>query len=189
MWTQSVLGRLEEVLELNRAFLGYARSCARAGLDRLNLSPAMQRALSAATNEQLDAAATLPHALFRVRVHETPTGAVSDTLDADGRSLCQSILFEVRHVSRESPYLARFLFGLEAAEIARLRETTFAELQRLALTPGVVSVSFRERDWVLRMLLTTTTAEVHELLALVALQPRIRGEWPIRRAPHHARAR
>ncbi len=186
MWTQSVLGRLEEVLELNRAFLGYARSCASAGRDCLNLSPALQRALSVATNEQLDAAAMLRHALFRVRVHETPIGRVTDTLDAEGRSLCQSILFGVRHVSRESPYLARCLFGLEAAEIARLRETTFDELQGLALTPGVVSVSFRERDWVLRMLLTTTAAEIHALLALVALQPRIRGEWPVRRAPHHA---
>ncbi|HZL93711.1 MAG TPA: hypothetical protein VFB99_08705, partial [Vicinamibacterales bacterium] len=82
-----------------------------------------------------------------------------------------------------STYQARLLFGLEAAEIQRLRALPLAELQRLAWTPGILQCAFTDKTWLWQSLLRATQPEARQQLTLLALQPGIERDWPQRRPP------
>jgi hypothetical protein len=131
-----------------------------------------------------------PHALFRLSLQPDVLAAVRDPSrgvpDAAHHDLCFSILWAARSTSRQSAYQARLLFGLEAPDIQRLRTLPLPELQALARAPRLVLCAFADRRWLWSKLLSETRPEERRQLALIALQPGIERDWPVRRAPQAA---
>jgi hypothetical protein len=179
------LDQLEQLFELNRTFLGFVQIRARADLDCLGLHKQVRAALRMADAELLDAAAAFPNALFRLELDAPPHGMHAVT-QADGalHDVCSAILWSARYTSRQSPYQARLLFGLDTAEIHCLRALSVTEVQRLAWVPGVLRCAFFDRPWLWQWLLTAAQSESRSQLTLMALQPGIERDWPERRAPH-----
>jgi hypothetical protein len=180
--------QLQQVQELNRAFLGMLQARVRLSRPCLGLPPEAHASLAAAGNVVLEAAAAFPRALFQVevvgesrRADDAPPG-----LDEAEHDLCFSILFAARQTSRQSAYQARLLFGLGRGDIEHLCTSAFAELRRLACAPGVVQCAFRERHWFWQSLFTATRPELRRQLTLMALQPRLTVGWPLRRPPQPA---
>ena len=186
MSTTRVLEHLQQVQELNRAFLGLLQSRAREQRSCLGLPTVVLPPLRVATSELLDACARFPRALFRLaldsrsRVPPSPTGGVND--DAE-HGLCLSILLAMRHTSRQSSYQARLLLGLESAEIEGLSALPLPNLQRLACAPGLLQCAFGDCRWFWPALLTATRPEIRRQLMLMALQPRAQPAWPQRKPP------
>jgi hypothetical protein len=186
MLKPGALDQLQQVHELNRAFLGLLQSRVRQGRPCLGLPAAAAEPLAAAGPPLLEAAAAFPRALFQVEAPPSATPGAPTAcppLDEAEHDLNFSILFAARQASRQSAYQARLLFGLEGVHIERFGASTFAELQRLAWVPGVVHCAFPERHWFWRSLFTTTLPELRRQLALLALQPCVAGGWPQRRPP------
>jgi hypothetical protein len=179
---------LEQLQELNRAFLGLLRSRALAQRDCLGLPAGSRAPLAAADAALLDNVVRFPRALFKVRCDpvSVTTADLSATVerDASHHDLALSILWAVRHTSRQSPSQARLLFGLDAPQLQFLRGLAFPEVERLSSCPDVLRCAFAAQDWVWRRLLTDTRPESRRQLALIVLQPRLDREWPQRRAPH-----
>jgi hypothetical protein len=184
------LDQLHQVHELNRAFLALLQSCPREQLDCMGMPESARAPLRCASSALLDAVAVFPRALFRLDLHEPTVAAVREPLGApaDGarHDLCLSILFAARASARQSAYQARLLFDLEPVSIQQLRVLPLPELQTLAHKPDLVRCAFPERAWLWGKLLTDIRAEERQQLALVALQPGIDREWPLRRAPRAA---
>ena len=185
MLNAGTLDQLQQVHELNRAFLGLIQFRAREGRACFGLPPTLRREVAGAGLPALESAACFPRALFHADV-ATPRGGVALAADFDEaeHDLCLSILLAARHTSRHSTYQARLLFGLEPSDIERLRGLPLTLLQQLASEPGVLQCAFRERHWFWRGLLTATRPEVRRQLTLMALQPGIAPGWPQRRPPH-----
>ena len=185
MLPPAVLDQLQQLQELNRAFLGLLQSRARQQDSCLGLSPAVRVAVASASGALLDGVACFPRALFhaelgpRPRLQRDERNADFDEAEHD---LCLSILFAARHTSRHSPYQARLLFGLPVAEVERLCASPLAELQHLACVPGVLRRAFREPHWFWERLFTATRPELRRQLTLMALQPSAL-RWPQRRPP------
>lgn len=181
------LDQLEQLSELNRSFLAFVQNRLRADLDCLGLPKQVRIALRAATPEALDGAAAFPNALFRLEIQApSPSLHVVSPADAGLHDICSAILWSARYTSRQSPYQARLLFGLDTTQIQRLRALSVTELQRLAWVPGVLRCAFIERPWLWQWLLSATQPESRSQLTLVALQPGVERDWPQRRAPHPA---
>lgn len=179
--------QLPQVHELNRAFLGMLQTRARLNRPCLGLPAAAQGPLASAGGALLEAAAAFPRALFDVdAVGQAPQPCLPDVLDETEHDVCFSILFAARQTSRQSAYQAGLLFGLGRGDIEHLAVSGFAELRRLACTPGVVQCAFRERHWFWRSLFTATRPELRRHLTLMALQPRVTVGWPLRRPPQPA---
>jgi hypothetical protein len=85
-------------------------------------------------------------------------------------------------LSRHNVYQARLLLGLGSRAIALLRGLSLGALQPLASAPRVLTCAFRGREWLWVELLGAEHDEVRRRLALVALQPGLEREWPLRRA-------
>jgi hypothetical protein len=190
MSAQVHLEHLEQVRELNRAFLALLQSRALTQRDCLGLPAGSRALLCAADAALLDNIARFPHALFQVRCDQ-PRAAATDlpaTLerDASHHDLVLSVLWAVRHTSRQSPSQARLLFGLDTRELQFLRALGFPEVERLSSRPDVLGCAFAAQEWVWRRLLTDTRPESRRQLALIALQPRLDRDWPQRRAPRPA---
>lgn len=186
MLKPGALDQLQQVHELNRAFLGLLQSRVRQGRPSFGLPAVAEAPLAAAGATLLEAAAAFPRALFQVEAPSSvapPSPSDCPPLDEAEHELYFSILFAARQASRQSAYQARLLFGLEGVHIERFGASTFAELQRLAWVPGMVRCAFPERHWIWRGLFTTTLPELRRQLALLALQPCLAGGWPQRRPP------
>lgn len=179
------LDQLHQVHELNRAFLGLLQSRVRERRPCLGLPPSAHPALAAAGTPLLEGVAAFPRALFQLQVglSAEPTRLDPGDLDEGEHDLCFSILFAARQSSRESAYQARLLFGLEPAEVERLRGAALGGLQQLACVPGVLECAYREQDWFWHGLITATRPELRRQLTLMALQPRVAVAWPLRRPP------
>jgi hypothetical protein len=187
MLKTGALDQLHQVHELNRAFLGLLQSRLLDHRSCLGLPPAAHAAVAAAAGPLLDAVAAFPRALFRLGHGARTWPACADdanSFDAAEHHLCWSILFAARHTSRHSGYQARLLFGLEAADVERLRASPLAELQQHACAPGVLKCAFAEQPWFWQQLFTTTRPELRRQLMLMALQPSLTIAWPQRRPPH-----
>jgi hypothetical protein len=190
MSAQVHLEHLEQVRELNRAFLALLQSRALAQRDCLGLPAVSRASLIGADAVLLDNVARVPRALFKVSCDQAPAtqSAVpaANERDPNHHDLALSILWAVRHTSRQSPSQARLLFGLDAAQLQFFRSLEFPEMERLSSRPDVLRCAFSAQDWVWRRLLTDTRPESRRQLSLIALQPRLEREWPQRRAPHPA---
>jgi hypothetical protein len=177
------LDQLQQVHELNRAFLGLLQSRVRQRQSCFGLPASAHSPLASAGSSLLEAAAAFPRALFQVQVVSPERADAAVELDEAEHDLCFSILFAARQTSRQSAYQARLLFGLEGADIERFRASPFAELQQLACIPRVVQCAFCERHWFWQRLFTATRPELRRQLTLMALQPRVASGWPQRRPP------
>jgi hypothetical protein len=179
------LEHLEPLYELNTLFLEFLQSRVRAERDSLDLPASVHAPLRAADASLLDSVAKFPRALFRVECGLTASDrdAASAPRERDARyhDLAFSILWSARQTSRQSPYQAQFLFGLDVPAIEHLRSLGLAGLAELAGTREVVRCALVDQDWVWLSLLTETRPEARRHLALVALQPGLTRDWPRRR--------
>jgi hypothetical protein len=189
MSAQIHFDHLEQIRELNRAFLGLLQSRVHARRDLLGLPASAATVLRNADGDSLDDVARFPRALFRVDC-DAADGAVgaasSDALDLSQYHLTLQILWAVRHTSRQSPHQARLLFTLDGAQLERVGALLLPDLERLAGRPGVLRCAFGARSWLWSRLLTDVRPEARRQLALIALQPGLAREWPRRRPPHSA---
>jgi hypothetical protein len=183
MTRTAALDQLQQVHELNRAFLGLLQSRVRQQRSCLELPPGVRVVLAGAAGGLLDSVASFPRVLFELhfRVCAQPPRGVD--FDEAERELCLSILLAARSTSRHSAYQARLLFGLDAAGIERLSAAPLSDLQQVACIPGALQCAFRDRTWFWHGLLTATRPELRRQLTLMALQPAIVLGWPRRRAP------
>jgi len=181
------LDHLQQVQELNRAFLAFIQARLHEQLDCLGLPTAARSALRLASPALLDTVAAFPQALFRLRLGPNVSPVLHDaarfTSDASLHEMVSAILWSARYASWYSAYQARLLFGLEAAEIQRLRALPLAELQRLAWTAGILQCAFIDKNWLWQWLFRATQPEARQQLTLLALQPGIERDWPQRRPP------
>jgi hypothetical protein len=181
------LDHLQQVLELNRAFVGLMQARVLGERHSFGLPSAARGALRFASQPLLDAVAAFPRALFRLELVPSSRalrGELATGHDEAEHDLTLSILHAARHTSRHSIYQARLLYGLTAMEVAGLGALSLTDLQRLAGVPGVLQCAFRDRLWFWQGLLTATRPEVRRQLTLMALQPGISLDWPQRRPPH-----
>jgi hypothetical protein len=189
MLKTGALDQLQQLHELNRAFLGLLQSRLLERRSCLGLPAAAHAAVASAGNSALEAIASFPRALFHVRLGPREWPACADTpadFDEEEHALCFSILFALRQTSRHSRYHARLLFGLETADVEWLCASALTDLQRLACAPGVLTCAFGERHWFWPQLVTATRPELRRWLTLMALQPCLDMGWPQRRPPQQA---
>jgi hypothetical protein len=184
--TPANLDHLQQVHELNRAFLSLLQVRVREQRHCFGLPEPARPALLLAGSELLDAVSQFPRALFGLNT--TPVSprrhfAVGSGPDEAEHDLSLSMLLAARHTSRQSPYQARLLFGLSALDVVKLATLSLAELQRLACAPRLLQCAFRDRAWFWPGLFTATRPEVRRQLMLMALQPGVVLEWPRRRPP------
>lgn len=190
MSAQIDFDHLEQIRELNRAFLGLLQSQARSQRDCLGLPPAAMSVLCEAGGGLLDEVARFPRALFHIdcavaaRVGAEPSATAG--LDPGRYHLTLQILWTVRHTSRQSPHQARVLFDVDGDQITHVASLTLPDLERLAGQPDVLRCAFRARGWLWSRLLTDVRPESRRHLALIALQPGLTRDWPRRRAAHPA---
>ncbi len=186
MSTTSVLDQLQQVHELNRAFLALLQSRARQERPSFGMPAAARPLIAAASGQLLDGVACFPHTLFDLELASPPRAGHAER-DADfdeaEHDLSLLILLAARHTSRLSVYQARLLFGLAEPVVERLCAAPLADLQRLASLPGVLVCAFRQRQWFWQGLFTATRPELRRQLTLMALQPGIALDWPQRRPP------
>ena len=180
----AALDQLQQVHELNRAFLALLQSRVRQQRACLELPTHVRAVIASAPGSLLDSVACFPRALFELRigVRVQPQPGAGDLDDAE-RELCLSVLLAARGASRHSAYQARLLFGLDAAGIEQLSAAPLSELQQIACVPGTLRCALRERSWFWHGLLTATRPELRRQLTLMALQPAIVLGWPRRRPP------
>ena len=180
------LDQLQQVHELNRAFLGLLQSRLLQRRSCLGLPAPTHAAVASAGGSALEGTASLPRALFHVQLGPREWPACADTpadFDEEEHALCLSILLAARQTSRHSRYHARLLFGLEPTGVERLSASTLADMQRLAGAPGVLTCAFADRQWIWHQLVTVARPEQKRHLTLIALQPCLAMGWPQRRPP------
>ena len=176
--TRSESNALQQVRELNRAFLTYLKLRAVERVDCLGLPVVARRALAAAEEVQLDAIAEFPRALFKLALDVGPSAGqvrdpVPEWLDSARRAFHVTVAFGAWTLSRQSVYQSRLLLALDSHAIQRLRALPIGEVHRLAEAPNLVSCAFPAREWLWTDLLTETRPEARRQLLLVALQPRL----------------
>ena len=176
---------LQQVQELNRAFLGLLQARIHDVRPCFGLPSPVRPYLRRATDELFDAVALFPRALFAIAPGERrERGDLTAYHDEREHELVLSMLLAARHASRQSSFEARLLFGLEAPDIVTLGALPLVDLQRLAATPGILQCALRQRYWFWQGLLTATRPELRRQLTLMALQPGVAVDWPRRRPPH-----
>ena len=182
------LDHLEPIHELNRLFLGFLQSRARVDRDCLGLPSSAQAPLRAADTVSLDDAARFPRALFQLScdrvVDAGLDSAIAAERDARYHDVVLPILWAARQTSRQSPYRAQFLLGLDVAQIELLGSLAASDLARLAANLDILRCAFAAQEWVWRSLLTDRRPESRRQLVLVALQPGLDRDWPQRRPAH-----
>ena len=178
--------QLRQVHELNRLFLTHLQTRVRDDRDCLGLPDGARAILRKTSPEALAAIAEFPRALFDLALDDRAAPQVRDPLpsrdDAARHALCLTILLCAWTLSRQSAYHARLLLGLEPRAIQWLRTMRLSELQRLAHVQDLVLCAFADRDWLWTELLTDARPEARQQLALIALQPGLARDWPVRRA-------
>lgn len=177
------LDQLQQVHELNRAFLDLLQTRVRQQRSCLGLPVAAREAVGVAASALLDGVACFPRALFQLTLAAAPGVKLGADFDEAEHELKLSILLAARSTSRHSSYQARLLFGLPAADAERLRASPLSDLQRSACEPGTLNCAFADWPWFWLALFTATRPELRRHLTLLALQPDIECEWPRRRPP------
>lgn len=172
---------LLQVRSLNRLFLGFLKDRVRRNEDGLGLPAEARRALVAASDEQLDAVAQFPRAVFALALEGEPA-RVMDLSAADTARFAVdiTILHCAWNFSRHNVCQARFLLGLDSRTIQRLRALQLADLAKCARLPELLRCAFAERPWFWTELLAVRQPEDRRRLALVALQPFTAGPQPAR---------
>ena len=183
--SQTSLDPLQQVHELNRLFLTHLQKCVRDDIDCCGLPDFARSPLRRASTDSIAAIAVFPRALFDIKLDDSAPSSVRDPLrsrdDGARHALGLTILLCAWTLSRQSNYQARLLLGLEARAIQRMRAMQLSDLQPHAYSPQIVC-AFAGRDWIWNELLNETRPEARQQLALVALQPGLSRDWPIRRA-------
>ena len=182
---QPSLDQLHQVQELNRLFLAFLQTRVREQLDCLGLPDRARPALRTASGVLLDAVAEFPRALFRLLLDEAerqPRRPPSGRVESAQQALSLTLLLCAWTLSRQSAYQARLLLGLESRAVQRLRALQLTELQGLAHGSSLVRCAFPEREWLWTELLTERRPEARQRLVLVALQPGLERDWPVRHA-------
>jgi hypothetical protein len=172
----TTLGHLERIQEMNRLFLSFLQHRARCGAGCLGLPASVVRLLRQAGDADLDRAAALPAALFRLEPE--PAAAADAPLEhanADAVSLyClqASLLQSVRDLCRDSSHLAQAFLSLPARTLIRLRCLSLVEITRLAHNDRLIEASYAAEPWIWEDLLDSGTPTDQRRLRLLALQPR-----------------
>ena len=170
---------LDEVQELNRLFLEFLQTRARASDDCLGLGRRVAGLLQTAAAARLDAMAAFPRALFRLESHQAESPPILDPgADVGARSrqaLQLTILHSAWNMSRRNAYGARLFLGLDEAHIRRLRIMPLSELPAMSAYGGVVTCGFLEAPWLWKELLTEMRPESRRQLLLIGLQPQVYG--------------
>ena len=179
----AALDQLQQVHELNRAFLGLLQSRVRQQRACLDLPPGVRAEIAGASGGLLDNLACFPRTLFDLKFGTRAQPPCGMDFDEAERELCLSILLAARSTCRASASQARLLFGLDAAGTQRFAAAALSDLQQVACVPGTLQCAFRERTWFWHGLLTATRPELRRQLTLMALQPAIVLGWPQRRPP------
>ncbi len=176
---------LEQVHELNRLFLNFLKKQAENRIDCLDMAASAVAALRSAPSKIIDVLAEFPRALFRLRLHPSPSLKVMDPgpamADLTRLTLHLTILHSAWHFSRRSSYEARLFFGLTRVDVSRLKATPLSELPRLAFAHDLIGCAFPDSDWLWHELLTETRPEHRRQLLLVGLQPVLALHWPVER--------
>jgi hypothetical protein len=176
---------LQQIHELNRLFLTHLHTRVRGDHDCCGLPAVARLPLRRASAESIAAIAVFPRALFDLKLEEKPS-SVGDPLrsrdDGAQHALGLTILLCAWTLSRQSTYQARLLLGLDARSIQRLRAMQLTDLQPLAHSRELVLCAFAGRDWIWSELVNETRPEARQQLALIALQPGLGRDWPVRRA-------
>ena len=176
---------LQQVHELNLLFLTHLQVRVRDEPDCCGLPDVARLPLRRASAESIAAIAEFPRALFDLKLDERMPQLVLDPLrsrdDGAQHALGLTILLCAWTLSRQSVYQARLLLGLEARTIQRLRAMQLSDLQPLAYSRRLLLCAFAGRDWIWSELVSETRPEARQHLALIALQPGLRREWPTRR--------
>ena len=177
--------QFEQLAELNRLFLTYLQGSTTAALDEAGFPPPARRLLLAAPRERLDFVSSFPRALFELDLTAEAGSVPRDPRSGRTEGARQAMNVMIVHcawtLSRQSVYQARLLLGLESRVIQQLRALPLGGLHALATAPRIVRCAFGSREWLWQELLSADHAEVRQRLALVALQPGLDRDWPVRR--------
>lgn len=175
----------DQLAELNRLFLTYLQGSTSAGLDEAGFPASARRLLLAASRERLDFVASFPRALFALDLMAAPGPVPRDPRSGRAEGARQAMNVMIVHcawtLSRQSVYQARLLLGLESRIIQQLRALPLGGLHALATAPRIVRCAFATREWLWQELLSADHVEARQRLALVALQPGLDRDWPVRR--------
>ena len=170
------LHHLERIQEMNRLFLSFLHHRASGSAGCLGLPESVRDLLRRAGDAELDRAAALPHALFRLEPE--PAGAADASTEysiAEAMALyClqASLLQSARDLCRECSHLALTFLSLPSRTLIRLRCLSLIEITTLARNPRLVTASYPEEPWIWEDLLATETPVDQRRLRLLALQPR-----------------
>jgi hypothetical protein len=172
---QPTFQAIEEVRQANRLFLEFLRSRPALATEHFHLSRAVADALLAASQIEIDRAASFPRALFRLQLPRMAPGAVLDAHELaaapDRRVLQIALLQSAWTLCRTSGYSARLLLRLDDDAIARFRHAELRDVLLMSLANDVLHAAFDELDWIWRELLTETRPELRRRLLLLGLQP------------------
>ncbi len=179
------LHHLELLHEMNRLFLSFLQCAAQRAQDCLGLPGDIAARLAATRAAQLDAAAALPHALFRLDLdasHMADAPLERTSSEAIALYCLQvSLLQSVRELCRRNAHLAQAFLDLPASELIRLRCLALIEIADLAESSRLVRAAFVDEPWLWRRILSVEAASDQRSLRLIALQPRAADMLPLRR--------
>ncbi len=187
------LPHLELLFEMNRLFLSFGQARVQRGQDCLGLSAGITGLLGSATDEQLDRAAGLPHALFALNLNDAANCAadappVRMSPEATAVYCLQvSLLQSARNLCHHNAHLAQTFLGLDAASVMRLRCLTLIDITTLAESMRVVSTAFAGEARIWTEILSVDDTDDLRWLRLIALQPRAADMLPERRRANHIR--
>jgi hypothetical protein len=188
----TLLSHLELIHEMNRLFLSFLQDRAKRGCACLGLPASIGALLRAASDVQLDRAASLPHALFSLdldlELRTTADAPVPRTSPEAIALYCLqiSLLQSARNLCRANSHLAQTFLRLPARTLIQLRCLALIELTGVAATSRLACASFADEAWLWRKILSTGAPEDQRRLRLIALQPRAVDVAP---GPVHAGTR
>ena len=188
MSTTRALDQLQQVHELNRVFLEFLQARVRGQRGSLR---AAAPASGSAIADCLGSASRWSRRL--------PAGAVSMSMSASQSRPCTTAdadfdeaehhalpVGPVRRAAHEPPKHVSGAVAVRSRSAPKwsgCARRSYADLQQLACTPGVLKCAFRERHWFWHELFTATRPELRRQLTLMALQPGLALGWPPRRPP------
>lgn len=177
--------RLADIRELNRLFLTYLRVRARDGQACLGLSRRVVRCLCSTDPAELDRAAELPTALFRLNIDEAIDGAAFSVPECPTQqmhlSLALQILSSARHLARSHAFEARMFLHLSAAGVRQLRTMPLAHLPSLASSPDILSCAFADGGLTWPALIRDDEPDAARMMILIALQPDLKSAYSLPR--------
>jgi len=167
---------LELIHEMNRLFLSFLHGRAKRRADCLGLAPSICEMLRTASDEQLDRAAGLPRALFRLDIDLNATADAAIENDTGERialfSLQAALLLNARHLSRRNAHFAQAFLGIGPQTLMKLRGLVLTDLSNIAETARLVAAGFDDEPWLWRDLLRSESEPQQRTVRLLALQPR-----------------